>query len=151
MNPLRILARVLTGSTYVALGFDTAWKPGTRVDRAAGTLGTLRKVVPLPDDDELMVRANGAAQVLAGGALALGKAPRLSALVLIGSLVPTTAAGHAFWSIEDPQARKAQRVQFHKNMALLGGLLFTLLDRPRRSQPRRSNVRQIRGSSAGSA
>jgi uncharacterized membrane protein YphA (DoxX/SURF4 family) len=145
MNPLRTLARVLTGSTYIALGFDTARKPGTRVDRAAGTLATLRKAVPLPDDDELLVRANGAAQVLAGGALALGKAPRLSALVLIGSLIPTTVAGHAFWSIEDPQARKAQRVQFHKNMALLGGLLFAVLDRPRRS-----NVRQIRGSSPGS-
>ena len=141
MNPLRTLARVLTGSTYVALGFDTARLPGGRVDRAASTLSTIRKIVPLPDDDELIVRANGAAQVLAGSALALGKAPRLSALVLIGSLVPTTAAGHAFWSVEEPQARKAQRVQFNKNMALLGGLLFALLDRPRRS-----HVRQTRGS-----
>ncbi|HEX7107485.1 MAG TPA: DoxX family membrane protein [Acidothermaceae bacterium] len=134
MNPLRTLARVLTGWTYIALGFDTARKPGTRVDRAAGTLATLRKAVPLPGDDELIVRANGAAQVLAGGALAVGKAPRFSALVLLASLIPTTAAGHAFWSIEDPQARKAQRVQFHKNMALLGGLLFAILDRPRRAR-----------------
>ena len=146
MNPLRSIARVLTGSTYVALGFDTARRPGTRVDRAASTLATLRRALPLPDDDELIVRANGAIQVLAGSALAVGKAPRLSALVLLASLIPTTAAGHAFWSIEDPQARKAQRVQFHKNMALLGGLLFAILDRPRRS-----NVRQIRGSSPGSA
>ena len=69
-------------------------------------------------------------QVLAGTALALGLAPRLSALALAGSLVPTTLAGHAYWTIEDPAARKLQRIQFHKNMAMIGGLLFAVLDQP---------------------
>jgi putative oxidoreductase len=130
LAPLRPAARVLTGSTYALLGFDALRAPGARVEQAAGVLATVRTVAPLPASDELVVRGNAAAQVLAGTALALGLAPRLSALVLAGSLVPTTLAGHAYWAIEDPAARKLQRIQFHKNMAMIGGLLFAALDQP---------------------
>lgn len=133
LNPLRVAARMLTGSTYVMLGLDAARSPGGRVDQAAPTLATLRKVAPLPDD-ELVVRANGGVQVVAGSLLALGRFPRLSALALAASLVPTTLAGHAFWTLDDPGGRKLQRVQFHKNLAMLGGLLFAVLDQPGRSR-----------------
>jgi putative oxidoreductase len=54
--------------------------------------------------------------------------PRLAALTLAGSLIPTTIAGHAFWKVGDPPARKLQQVQFHKNMAMIGGLLFAVVD-----------------------
>jgi putative oxidoreductase len=90
----------------------------------------MRKAVPLPEDDELVVRFNAGVQVAAGAMLAMGKAPRLSALALAASLVPTTLAGHAYWAIEDPEVRKIQRIQFHKNMAMIGGLLFAALDQP---------------------
>jgi putative oxidoreductase len=126
---LRPAARVLTGSTYAVLGFDALRAPGGRVDLAAPVLASIRKVAPLPDD-ETVVRVNAAVQVAGGALLALGIAPRLSALAVAGSLIPTTLAGHAFWTIEDPDARKAQRIQFHKNMALIGGLLFAALDQP---------------------
>jgi uncharacterized membrane protein YphA (DoxX/SURF4 family) len=131
LAPLRPAARVLTGSTYALLGFDALRAPGARVDQAAGVLAVVRKVAPLPADDELVVRANAAVQVLGGVLLALGRAPRLSALMLAGSLIPTTLAGHSYWTIEDPAARKLQRIQFHKNMAMIGGLLFAALDQPR--------------------
>ncbi len=131
LAPLRAAARVLTGSTYALLGFDALREPGARVDQAAAVLAGARKVIPLPADDELVVRGNAAVQVLGGTLLALGHAPRLSALALAGSLIPTTLAGHAYWTIEDPAARKLQRIQFHKNMAMIGGLLFAVLDQPR--------------------
>jgi uncharacterized membrane protein YphA (DoxX/SURF4 family) len=128
LAPLRPPARVLTGSTYVLLGFD-AWRaPGGRVDLAGPVLARMRKVAPLPDDDEQLVRLNAGVQVVAGATLALGIYPRLSALALAGSLIPTTLAGHSFWNLEDPAAQKTQRVQFHKNMAMLGGLLLAVLD-----------------------
>ena len=130
LAPLRPAARVLTGSTYVLLGFDALREPGGRVDQAAPVLAAIRKVAPLPDDDELVVRGNAALQVVAGGLLALGIAPRLSALALAGSLVPTTLAGHSYWKLEDPDARRIQRIQFHKNLAMIGGLLFAALDQP---------------------
>jgi putative oxidoreductase len=131
LAPLRPAARILTGSTYALLGFNALRAPGGRVDQAAPVLAAVRKVAPLPGDDELVVRGNAAAQVICGSLLALGQAPRLSALVLAGSLVPTTLAGHSYWKLEDPAARKQQRIQFHKNMAMIGGLLFAALDQPR--------------------
>jgi putative oxidoreductase len=130
LTPLRPAARILTGSTYALLGFDALRAPGARVDLAAPVLAGIRKAVPLTEDDELLVRANGGVQVVAGVMLALGWAPRLSALILAGSLVPTTLAGHAYWNAEDPAARKIQQIQFHKNMAMIGGLLFAALDQP---------------------
>jgi len=130
LAPLRPAARVLTGSTYVLLGFDALREPGGRVDQAAPVLASLRKVAPLPEDDELVVRANAAVMVASGTLLALGIAPRLSALALACSLIPTTLAGHSYWAIEDPAVRKQQRIQFHKNMAMLGGLLLAVIDEP---------------------
>lgn len=50
--------------------------------------------------------------------------------MLAASLVPTTLAGHPFWTIEDPAARKVQRTQFHKNLAMIGGLLFVAIEQP---------------------
>ena len=130
LAPLRPAARALTGSTYVLLGFDALREPGGRVDQAAPVLATIRKVAPLPEDDELVVRGNAAVMVAGGTLLALGIAPRLSALALACSLIPTTLAGHSYWAIEDPAVRKQQRIQFHKNMALLGGLLLAVIDEP---------------------
>ena len=74
------------------------------------------------------MQLNGAVQVAAGAMLALGVFPRLAALVLAGTLVPTTAAGHAFWAEEDPKVRAQQRVQFLKNTAMFGGLLLAAAD-----------------------
>jgi len=128
---LRAAARVLTGSTYALLGVDAVRTPGGRVGQAASTLAIVRKAVPLPKDDELVVRGNAAVQAVSGGLLAVGRLPRLSALALVASLIPTTLAGHAFWTIEDPTARKLQRTQFLKNMAMLGGLLLAVIDNER--------------------
>jgi putative oxidoreductase len=130
LAPLRPAARVLTGSTYVLLGFDALREPGGRVDQAAPVLAAIRKVAPIPEDDELVVRGNAAVMVAGGTLLGLGIAPRLSALALACSLIPTTLAGHSYWAIEDPAVRKQQRIQFHKNMALLGGLLLAVIDEP---------------------
>jgi hypothetical protein len=47
-------------------------------------------------------------------------------------LLPTTYAGHQFWSETDKQSRQQQRSAFLKNVGLFGGLLVTALDRTRR-------------------
>jgi uncharacterized membrane protein YphA (DoxX/SURF4 family) len=127
---VRATARILTGSTYVVLGLDAVRAPHGRANAAGSTLAAIRSAVPLPDDDAMVVRANAVVQMVAGGLLATGRAQRLSALALAVSLVPTTVAGHDFWTLEDPAARKQQQTQFAKNMAMIGGLLFAALDRP---------------------
>jgi hypothetical protein len=63
---------------------------------------------------------------------AAGIRPRLAALASAGSLVPTTLAGHAFWTLDDPAQRKQQQIQFTKNLAMLGGLLYAVAGGPAR-------------------
>ena len=127
-NPLRVVARILTGSTYIVLGADALLAPGKRPEIAGETLAAIRKVVPLPENDTLLVQANAAVMVGGGAMLALGRAPRLAALALAASLVPTTAAAHSYWTIDDPAARTQQKIHFWKNASLLGGLLLVVLD-----------------------
>ncbi|MDE9365602.1 DoxX family protein [Luteipulveratus sp. YIM 133132] len=127
-NPVRAVARLLIGSTYAMLGYDAWTAPGGRVDAAGSTLAALREVIPLPENDEGLVRFNGAVQTVGGAAIALGIMPRPAAAAVLGSLAPTTVAGHAFWKVDDPAARKQQQTQFMKNLAMLGGLVYIVLD-----------------------
>ena len=94
------------------------------------TVGKVADKLPdeLPTDTESLVKIDAAVKIGAGLALALNKFPRLAALLLAGSLIPTTAAGHRFWEYEDPQERAAQRFHFVKNLGLLGGLMITAGD-----------------------
>lgn len=71
-----------------------------------------------------MVRASSGTMVAGGTALALGIVPRLASLAVLGALVPTTLAGHAFWESTDKDEKTQQRLQFQKNLAMAGGLLF---------------------------
>ncbi len=65
------------------------------------------------------------AGLLAGGiALALGVREREAAALAFVLMVPTTVGGHAFWQVDDQQARRGQRVHFMKNLTILGALLY---------------------------
>jgi uncharacterized membrane protein YphA (DoxX/SURF4 family) len=89
----------------------------------------LQRAVPQqPSDPVTLVRLNGGVQLAAGLTLASGRAPRVSALVLAASLVPTTAAGHRFWEEQDPATRTQQKNNFFKNVSMLGGLLIAAGD-----------------------
>lgn len=120
---IHFAGRSLVGANIGYMGLQAALQPGGRPEVAAKTLDQIRKVVPLPLDDEAVVRLNGAVQAAGGVALSLGIFPRLAAAGLIASLVPTTLAGHDFWEHDDPDARQGQLLQFQKNAALVGGLL----------------------------
>jgi hypothetical protein len=52
----------------------------------------------------------------------------LAALALIGSIVPTTYAGHRFWEESDDVAKQQQLTHFLKNLGLLGGLILAAVD-----------------------
>jgi putative oxidoreductase len=78
----------------------------------------------MPTEPRALVQADAVVKIGAGLAFGLGKLPRLSALLLAGSLVPTTLAAHQFWTIDDSGERAQQKIQFLKNLGLLGGLLI---------------------------
>jgi uncharacterized membrane protein YphA (DoxX/SURF4 family) len=128
MTVVRRLARPLLAAMYIDGGLDALRHPSSRVAKAEPVVHKLAGPLHLPDDPELLIRANGAAMVAAGGLLAVGKFPRLSALVLAATIVPTTLAGHRFWEESDPAQKRAQRVHFAKNVSLLGGTLLAAVD-----------------------
>ena len=119
-GPVRAAGRVARAAMFITGGADAVFDPGPRAPKAAE--------IGVPLDPELAVRANGAAMLAAGTALALGLWPRLAAAVLAGTIVPTTLAGHPYWELEDPAARRQQRIHFFKNLGLLGGLLLAAVD-----------------------
>jgi uncharacterized membrane protein YphA (DoxX/SURF4 family) len=121
---------------FIAGGIDTLRRPQPKVD-AAQSLG-------LQENTEQVVKGNAAAQVVAGLALATNRLPRMSALVLAGSLVPTTAAGHRFWEYTDATQRADQTQHFLKNVSLLGGLLLAVVDTEGRESVARRTKRVSR-------
>ena len=137
MTVSRLVARPFLASMFITGGLGTlknaehAAEPAKKVtDRFVPLAEKVaqRAGVSVPTDPKAWVRINAAVQLAAGLGLATGRAPRISAAVLAGSLVPTTIAGHPFWEESDPQARAGQRIQFFKNLSMLGGLLIAAGD-----------------------
>lgn len=131
---VRRLARPMLSSIFVVGGFNTLRNPDHAAPAAAPVVDKLRSVLPqqvaslVPADPTTAVRLNAGVQVVGGLMLATGKFPRVGALALAASVVPTTAAGHPFWQESDPTARAQQRIHFFKNLSLLGGLLIAAVD-----------------------
>jgi uncharacterized membrane protein YphA (DoxX/SURF4 family) len=127
MTLVRRVARPMLAAIFVVQGLDQLRHPGGKADRVAPFAERLEPL-GLPNDPELLVRANGVAMVGGGVLFAAGRLPRLAATVLAGAMIPTTYVGHAFWAESDPAARKAQGLQFLKNLGLIGGLLLAAVD-----------------------
>jgi len=129
MTVLRAVARPMLASIFVIQGFDTMLHPEKVAPRADPVVRPLAGLMPgVPGRTEDAVRLNGAVQFTAGSLLALGIFPRLSALAIAATLVPTTVAGHRFWEVEDDKERAQQRIHFLKNLAIFGGLLIAAAD-----------------------
>ncbi len=135
MTAIRLIARPMLASMFVIGGLDSVRNPSGKVPKAEKVTEQVPTIaakiapgLPVPTDPATLVRINGAVQVVAGLALATGRAPRLSALALAASLAPTTYAGHPFWEEKDKSARSMQRTQFFKNVSMMGGLLIAGVD-----------------------
>ena len=99
----RRIARPLLASIFVVGGWDALVHPAGKAKKAEAVSEPLSESVGVDRvDAETLVRINGAVQVGAGVLLAVGKFRRLAALALIGSIIPTTYAGHRFWEESDP-------------------------------------------------
>ena len=126
MTAIRLIARPMLASMFVVGGIDALMNASGKVPKAEKVTDQVPTIaekiapgLPVPTDPATLIRINGGVQVAAALMLATGRFPRLSALVLAGSLAPTTYAGHAFWSEKDKATRAAQRTQFFKNVSMM--------------------------------
>ncbi len=117
---LRTLARLCLAGIFIVSGADTVMNPDGRAQKVAAA------GIPQPRQATIL---NGFVMVISGLALALGIFPRLAAAALIGTLIPTTAVGHAFWNETSPVDQASQRIHFLKNLSMLGGLLVVVTNR----------------------
>ena len=131
---VRRIARPLLASSFVYGGIDTLRNPQSRVPGAAPVVDQIaakadqQLPVQVPRDVEQWIKIDAGVKVAAGSLLALGRLPRLSALALSASIIPTTLAGHRFWEHDDPKERFGQTAHFLKNLSMLGGLLIAAVD-----------------------
>ena len=65
-----------------------------------------------------------AIEIFGGLFLALGYKARFAAAILALYLIPVTYTFHHFWDIQVPALAQLQMIQFMKNLAIFGGLLF---------------------------
>jgi len=78
------------------------------------------KHVPRPD---VAVTVSGALLVAGGASLILGYKPKLGTLAIAAFLAGVSPVMHDFWSVEDPDKRTNEMINFTKNLALLGASL----------------------------
>ena len=132
MSLSRLIARPMLASIFVVGGVNalrTAPKVAAKAKPVTDRLVPLvQRAVPLPEDPATLVRINAGVQIAGALALATGRAPRTSAAVLAATLLPTTAAGHRFWEVDDRTQRTQQQLHFFKNVSLAGGLIIAAGD-----------------------
>ena len=115
VRALRILARLLLSAIFIDGAGNALRNPEPR----ARTVEWMN----LPEPRRL-VQLSSAGLLSSGVAIALGFREREAAALAAALLVPTTVGGHAFWRLEDEQARRMQRIHFMKNLTILGALLY---------------------------
>jgi putative oxidoreductase len=128
MRLVRSIARPLLASTFIVGGFDALTASRSKVPAAEKVVAPVVEKLPHISSTEQVVQLDAAVKIVAGTLLAFGRFPRLSALALAASLVPTTFAGHRFWEESDPAKRTQQRLHFLKNASMLGGVMLAAVD-----------------------
>lgn len=118
MTPQRdfaaLVARVLLSVIFIYSGFG-------KITAFAGTAGAIAgKGLPMP---ELLTACTIAIELGGGLLLLLGWKARWAALAIFLFLIPTTLVFHNFWA-SPPEQPVAQRTNFLKNLAIMGGMLM---------------------------
>lgn len=130
MSLIRRLARPMLAGIFISGGVEQLRDPHPETEAAEPVAPPLARALPvnLPEDPEQLVRIDGAIKLVGGLMLATGRLPRIAAIALASSLVPTTLAAHRFWEEQDRAGRAIQQQNFLKNMGLLGGLILAAVD-----------------------
>jgi len=115
---LFLFARILFGGFFLISGVNHFTKT------AMYTQSVASKKVPAP---AAAVLGSGALIVLGGMSILLGLFPVIGFWLIVAFLVGVTPMMHAFWKLDDPLQRTMQRIQFLKNVALLGATLMMIV------------------------
>lgn len=132
MSLLRKFARPLLGASFIAGGVDrlrNTDEASARIESTLEEIGSLLpQAEPLVSNAKLTTQVLGGVEVVAGVALAVGRFPRASALMLAGVHKFNSYAEYRNAEIENDSDVTAQRKTLLKNASVLGGLTLALVD-----------------------
>lgn len=117
MALVALIARILFSLALFLLGYDNVTDAGRKAEYAAqkGLVGA-----------HILVPVAGVLLVAGCLSIALGIYAQVGALMVLSFLIPVTMVMHAYWKLDDAEERRAQRIHFYKNVALVGGALLIL-------------------------
>jgi putative oxidoreductase len=113
-----LIGRIIAGGFFLTSGVNHLAKLSMMAGYAKS------KGTPAP---ELAVGGTGVFLILGGASLLLGYHPTIGALLLVICMLGFSFGIHNYWTVQDPQAKMAEQVNFMKDMALAGFLLMTLM------------------------
>jgi putative oxidoreductase len=113
-DALALVGRILLGSIFVLSGFQKLMGFSGLVASITG------KGLPLP---EVLAVLTIAIELGAGLLLVVGWKARWAALLIFLFIIPVSLTFHNFWTMEGAQAAM-NKVQFLKNVAIMGGMLM---------------------------
>lgn len=117
MDTLLLVGRIIFGGYFIYNGINhfLGFGPMTQYAKSKG--------VPLP----AMAQGLAGLMLLLGGvSIVFGIYPFVGIVLLAAFLVPASLMMHNFWKLEDVHSRLADKVNFIKNVALLGAILMLL-------------------------
>jgi putative oxidoreductase len=115
MDILLVIGRVLFALIFINSGIAHLTKLNDMTGYAQF------KKVPAP---KLAVIVTGLMLIIGGLYIVFGVYADLGALLLAIFLVPTAFMMHNFWTIQDPQAKQGEMINFFKNLSLAGAALI---------------------------
>ncbi len=117
MDYIFLLGRILYGGVFILYGINHFRGLSAMSGYAAS------KGVPAP---KLAVAGSGVLLLIGGLSVITGYQPTIGLAALVLFFVPVTLMMHAFWKVDDPQAKMAESINFMKNTGLLGAALMLL-------------------------
>ncbi|MGA0410788.1 MAG: DoxX family protein [Candidatus Nanopelagicaceae bacterium] len=115
MDILLVIGRVLFALIFINSGIAHLTKLNDMTGYAQF------KKVPAP---KLAVIVTGLMLIIGALYIVFGVYADLGALLLAVFLVPTAFMMHNFWTIQDPQAKQGEMINFFKNLSLAGAALI---------------------------
>lgn len=118
MEPVGLLiGRLLLAYIFLLSGFG-------KIGGFAGTAAYMAsKGLPLA---EVLLAATIIIEVVGGLMIVFGWKARWAALAIFLWLIPTTLVFHGYWAVE-PEQMRTQMIQFNKNLAIMGGMLYIMV------------------------
>ena len=113
---LIIAARVLVAVVFLLNGLGI-------IDQSEALRELIQRGTPVSIAPALLF-VGRTVEVVAGFSLAFGFYSRLSAIALFLFLIPVTWVGHPFWLVNETPLLVPQLINFFKNLAIMGGLIF---------------------------